>query len=403
MISAQGDFGDRADLRARRCRLRARRGRWLDLDDRRALSRFRRRHRGDLARPCPSASRRGADAARARSSGTFRTCTRIPRASASPAASPTRPSPTSSSSPIRAPRPTRRRSRWRAGASTIDGHPERYRILTFEGAFHGRTLATIAAGGRRNISKALAPRSTASTRSRSTDLAAVEAAIGPETAAILIEPIQGEGGVRVDPAAFLRGLREICDRHGLLLIFDEVQTGVGRTGRFFAYEHCGVHPDILTIRQGHRRRLSDVGLPCDRGRGARPDRRRARHDLRRQSARHGDRQRGARRRPRAGLPRACRPGSASICASASPSSRTAIRDVIEEMRGEGLMLGAQAQGPAGRFRRGGARREAARHSGRRQCRAAAAAARRHRRGDRRGREAARRRLRRGREAPDARR
>ena len=78
---------------------------------------------------------------------------------------------------------------------------------------------------------ASAPRSTASTRSRSTDLAAVEAAIGPETGAILIEPIQGEGGVRVIPPAFLRGLREICDRHGLLLIFDEVQTGIGRTGR----------------------------------------------------------------------------------------------------------------------------------------------------------------------------
>ena len=85
----------------------------------------------------------------------------------------------------------------------------------------------------------------------------------------MIEPIQGEGGVRVIPPAFLRGLREICDEHGLLLIFDEVQTGVGRTGHLFAYEHCGVRPDILTSAKGIGGGLSDVGLPGDRRRGAR--------------------------------------------------------------------------------------------------------------------------------------
>jgi len=133
---------------------------------------------------------------------------------------------------------------------SIGGHPERYRVLTFEGAFHGRTLATIAAGGQAKYLDGFGPKVDGFDQIPLTDLAAVEAAIGPGTGAILIEPIQGEGGVRVIPPAFLRGLREICDRHGLLLIFDEVQTGVGRTGRFFAYEHCGVHPDILTSAKG---------------------------------------------------------------------------------------------------------------------------------------------------------
>ncbi len=137
-----------------------------------------------------------------------------------------------------------RRRQW------IDGRAERYRVLTFEGAFHGRTLATIAAGGQKKYLEGFGPKVDGFDQIPITDLAAVEAAIGPETAAIMIEPIQGEGGVRVIPAAFLRGLREICDRLGLLLIFDEVQTGIGRTGRFFAYEHCGIHPDILTSAKG---------------------------------------------------------------------------------------------------------------------------------------------------------
>jgi acetylornithine/N-succinyldiaminopimelate aminotransferase len=81
-------------------------------------------------------------------------------------------------------------------------------------------------------------------------MAAVEAAIGPGTGAIMIEPIQGEGGVRVIPADYLRGLRSLCDQHGLLLIFDEVQTGVGRTGKLFAYEHSGAVPDIMTVAKG---------------------------------------------------------------------------------------------------------------------------------------------------------
>ena len=132
----------------------------------------------------------------------------------------------------------------------IDGNPERFGILTFEGAFHGRTLATLAAGGQAKYLEGFGPKVQGFDQIPLGDLEAVEAAIGPQSAAIMIEPIQGEGGVRVVPAAFLRGLRAICDQHRLLLIFDEVQTGVGRTGRFFAYEYSGIHPDILTAAKG---------------------------------------------------------------------------------------------------------------------------------------------------------
>ena len=133
---------------------------------------------------------------------------------------------------------------------SIGGHPERYRTLTFEGAFHGRTLAMIAAGGQAKYLDGFGPKADGFDQIALTDLKAVEAAIGPATGMIMIEPIQGEGGIRVVPPAFLRGLREICDRRGLILIFDEVQTGIGRTGRLFAYEHCGIHPDILTAAKG---------------------------------------------------------------------------------------------------------------------------------------------------------
>jgi len=132
----------------------------------------------------------------------------------------------------------------------VDGHDERYRVLTFEGAFHGRTLATIAAGGQAKYLEGFGPKVDGFDQIPITDLKAVEAAITPETAAILLEPIQGEGGVRIVPPAFLRGLRELCDRHGVALIFDEVQTGVGRTGKLFAYELVGVRPDILTSAKG---------------------------------------------------------------------------------------------------------------------------------------------------------
>jgi acetylornithine/N-succinyldiaminopimelate aminotransferase len=129
----------------------------------------------------------------------------------------------------------------------VAGQPERDRIVTFEGAFHGRTLATLAAGGQKKYLEGFGPRVDGFDQVPFADLDAVNAAIGPRTAAILIEPVQGEGGVRAAPAAFLRALREVCDRRGLLLIFDEVQTGIGRTGSLFAYQPCGVGPDIMGI------------------------------------------------------------------------------------------------------------------------------------------------------------
>ena len=131
-----------------------------------------------------------------------------------------------------------------------NGHPEKFHIITFEGAFHGRTLATIAAGGQQKYIEGFGPKVAGFDQVPFGDHDALKAAIGPQTAAILIEPIQGEGGVRPVPPQCLRGLRALCDEHGLLLIFDEVQTGVGRTGTFFAHEHAGVTPDIMAVAKG---------------------------------------------------------------------------------------------------------------------------------------------------------
>ncbi len=133
---------------------------------------------------------------------------------------------------------------------SANGHPERYRIITFEGAFHGRTLATIAAGGQKKYLEGFGPVSPGFDQVPFGDHEALKAAIGPETAAILIEPVQGEGGIRPVPTQCLRGLRELCDQHGLLLIFDEVQSGVGRTGKLFAHEWAGVTPDIMAVAKG---------------------------------------------------------------------------------------------------------------------------------------------------------
>src|SRR5499426_523390 len=130
---------------------------------------------------------------------------------------------------------------------SASGKPERYRIITFEGAFHGRTLATLAAGGQKKYLEGFGPVVDGFDQMPFGDLAATKRAIGPATAAILIEPIMGEGGVRVVPHEFLRALRSLCDEHGLLLVFDEVQTGVGRTGELFAYQRTGVVPDIMAL------------------------------------------------------------------------------------------------------------------------------------------------------------
>jgi acetylornithine/N-succinyldiaminopimelate aminotransferase len=127
------------------------------------------------------------------------------------------------------------------------GAPERYRIITFEGAFHGRTLATLAATGQKKYLEGFGPPDDGFDQVPFADLDAVKRAIGAETAAIAIEPIMGEGGVRVVEPSFVRALRELCDQNGLLLIFDEVQTGMGRTGELFGYQRTGVTPDIMAL------------------------------------------------------------------------------------------------------------------------------------------------------------
>lgn len=132
----------------------------------------------------------------------------------------------------------------------VNGNPERFRIITFEGAFHGRTLGTIAAGGQAKYLEGFGPKVEGFDQVPFDDLEALKAAIVPETAALLIEPIQGESGIRTASNAFLRELRALCDQHGLLLIFDEVQTGVGRTGKLFAHEWTGVTPDIMSVAKG---------------------------------------------------------------------------------------------------------------------------------------------------------
>jgi acetylornithine/N-succinyldiaminopimelate aminotransferase len=130
---------------------------------------------------------------------------------------------------------------------SASGKPERYRIITFEGAFHGRTLAALAATGNKKYLDGFGPAVDGFDQMPFGDLEATKRAIGPETAAILIEPIMGEGGVRVVEPAMLRALRELCDQHGLLLIFDEIQTGMGRTGELFCYQRTGVTPDVMTV------------------------------------------------------------------------------------------------------------------------------------------------------------
>ncbi|NLS18175.1 aspartate aminotransferase family protein [Rhizobium sp. P40RR-XXII] len=130
------------------------------------------------------------------------------------------------------------------------GHPEKFHIITFEGAFHGRTIATIAAGGQEKYIEGFGPKAPGFDQVPFGDLDAVRAAITDATAAILIEPVQGEGGIRPATNEFLRGLREICDEHGLLLVLDEVQCGVGRTGKLFAHEWAGIKPDIMAVAKG---------------------------------------------------------------------------------------------------------------------------------------------------------
>lgn len=136
-----------------------------------------------------------------------------------------------------------------------------FEIITTVGGFHGRTLATMSASGKAGWDAMFEPKVPGFPKVPLNDLAAMEAAVTDRTVAIMLEPIQGEAGVIPASEAYLKGLREIADRHGLLLILDEIQTGMGRTGALFCFEHTGVQPDIMTPRQGHRRRGAAGGGP----------------------------------------------------------------------------------------------------------------------------------------------
>jgi acetylornithine/N-succinyldiaminopimelate aminotransferase len=130
------------------------------------------------------------------------------------------------------------------------GQPERYEIIAFTGSFHGRTLGAIAAGGNAHYIEGFGPPLAGFKHTAPGDLDAVRALIDDRTCAILIEPVQGEGGVTAMSTEYLRGLRKLCDQHDMLLILDEVQCGYGRTGKFFAYEWAGIEPDIMAVAKG---------------------------------------------------------------------------------------------------------------------------------------------------------
>lgn len=132
----------------------------------------------------------------------------------------------------------------------VNGQPERWRIVTCHGAFHGRTLATLAAAGNEKYLEGFGPEAPGFDHVPFGDLDAVRAAIGPETAAVMIEPVQGEGGVHVPPSDYLKGLRALCDEAGILLVLDEVQTGMGRSGKLFSHEWAGIAPDIMAVAKG---------------------------------------------------------------------------------------------------------------------------------------------------------
>ncbi len=218
------------------------------------------------------------------------------------------------------------------------GQPERHRIITFEGSFHGRTIATITAAGQEKLVKGFGPLVPGFDHVALGDIEAVKAAIGPETAAILIEPVQGEGGIRPAPRGFLRELRALCDAHGLLLILDEIQCGMGRTGTLFAHEQAGIVPDLMGIAKG-----IGGGFPL----GACLATEEAASGM--VAGTHGS--------TYGGNPLACAVGDAVMDEITAPGFLDEVKrkagllrqrlagladthpDVIEEVRGEGLMLG----------------------------------------------------------------
>ena len=185
------------------------------------------------------------------------------------------------------------------------GRPEKYRILTFSNAFHGRTLATISATDQEKLRKGFEPLPDWFHVLPFGDLEAVKAAIDPSIGGILVEPIQGEGGIRPATQEFLKGLRDLCDEHGLLLILDEVQCGVARTGTLFAHEQYGITPDIMAIAKGIGGGFPVGACLATENAAQRHGRRHPRQHLWRQPARHGRLRSRSRCRHRAGVPGAC--------------------------------------------------------------------------------------------------
>ncbi len=224
------------------------------------------------------------------------------------------------------------------------GHPEKFHIITMEGAFHGRTIATIAAGGQEKYLEGFGPKAPGFDQVPFGDLDAVKAAISDATAAILVEPVQGEGGIRPIPVEMLRALRALCDEHGLLLILDEVQCGVGRTGKLFAHEWAGIKPDLMAVAKG-----IGGGFPL----GA---------CLATEEAAYGMKP-GTHGSTYGGNPLAMAVGNAVLDVVLTDGFLENVRDtalvfrqglaslkdrfpdVIEEVRGEGLMLGIKAKVP----------------------------------------------------------
>jgi acetylornithine/N-succinyldiaminopimelate aminotransferase len=226
------------------------------------------------------------------------------------------------------------------------GHPGKFHIITFEGAFHGRTLATIAAGGQEKYLEGFGPKAPGFLQVPFGDITAVKDAITEETAAILIEPVQGEGGIRPVSKEFMQELRRLCDEYGLLLVLDEVQSGVGRTGRLFAHEWSGITPDIMAVAKG-----IGGGFPL----GACLATNEAAAGM--VAGTHGS--------TYGGNPLAMAVGNAVLDVVLADGFLEHVRDValvfrqglaalkdrfpeiIEDIRGEGLMLGIKAKIPAG--------------------------------------------------------
>ena len=229
---------------------------------------------------------------------------------------------------------------------SANDHPERYRIVTFEGSFHGRTLATLAAAKQKKHLDGFGPVMDGFDQVPLGDIEAVKRAIGPQTAGILIEPVQGEGGVRAAPPSFFRALRELCDKHGLLLAFDEVQTGIGRLGEMFGYQKIGVTPDVMGLAKGLGGGfpIGAVLASAEAAKGMTP-------------GTHGS--------TFGGNPLACAAGNAVLDVVLKPgfldhvktaellfrqrlaSLKDRYPTVIAEVRGEGLLLGLKAVVPNG--------------------------------------------------------